>query len=85
MLREVVRVDKGAEELTPEGIRRQVQAHLDELQLSKDDGNALVADCDAEGCDVELGGPRMLIELVRSSLSYRFPELQLRVNEEVYN
>lgn len=85
VLREVVRVDKGAAELTPEGIRRQVQAHLDELQLSKDDGNALVAHCDAEGCDVELGGPRMLIELVRSSLSYRFPELQLRVDEEVYD
>lgn len=77
VLKEIVRVDQGAAASSPEGVRQSVEAHLAELQdsLSSEGGQAFVRECQSHGCVVEFSGPPMLRELVKSSLSYRFPQL----------
>eukprot|EP00929_Paragymnodinium_shiwhaense_P118269 TRINITY_DN90207_c0_g1_i1.p1 TRINITY_DN90207_c0_g1~~TRINITY_DN90207_c0_g1_i1.p1 ORF type:complete len:504 (-),score=90.34 TRINITY_DN90207_c0_g1_i1:436-1947(-) len=84
VLREVVRVDAGAEATSAAGVRRQLEAHLDSLKdaLLKEGGYVRVVDDEAggDGCDVHVSGPPMLCELVRSSVTYAFPEFHGRVN-----
>lgn len=78
VLKEVVRVDQGAAALSPDGVRQRVEAHLEELKesLTSEGGQAYIRECEGYGCVIEFSGPPMLRELVRSSLSHRFPELR---------
>jgi len=79
VLKEVVRVDQGAAEASPEGVRKRLEAHLLELEasLAVEGGEARVTECHAQGCTVELLGPSLLRKLVEASLRHRFPELRL--------
>eukprot|EP00448_Togula_jolla_P009419 CAMPEP_0170616576 /NCGR_PEP_ID=MMETSP0224-20130122/25942_1 /TAXON_ID=285029 /ORGANISM="Togula jolla, Strain CCCM 725" /LENGTH=476 /DNA_ID=CAMNT_0010942379 /DNA_START=67 /DNA_END=1497 /DNA_ORIENTATION=- len=78
VVREVIRIDSGAESVSEEGIRRSIEAHLESLQLESEGASAKLAargkDSDS-GYEVEFYGPAMLFQLVESSLTYRFPEL----------
>lgn len=78
VLKEVVRVDQGATDASPEAVRQRVEAHLAELEgsLIQEGGQASVRECAPHGCVVEFSGPPMLRQLVHSSLMHRFPELR---------
>merc|ERR1711862_442220 len=88
VVREVVRVDSGAEAVSHEAMRRAVVAHLSTLDesLSRDGASAwlLPAAEEPDGrFEVQFSGSPMLLQLVQSSLTYRFPELagRLRVRQ----
>jgi Fe-S cluster biogenesis protein NfuA len=89
VVREVVRVDSGAEAVSDEAVRRAVAVHLSTLEdsLSRDGASVRLlpaAEEEQNGrLEVQFSGSPMLLQLVQSSLTYRFPELagRLRVGQ----
>jgi len=82
VVKEVVRLDSGAEAVSDEGIRAGVEAHLASLResLGADGATVELAPGQGDGAvEVEFSGPPMLFELIRSSLTHRFPELTGRL------
>lgn len=92
VVREVIRVDKGAAETTEEAVRDRVMAHLLSLKeaLDSEGARARLLRQDAGVSEperraplvVEVQGSEMLFQLVQSSLTYRFPELAGRLRVE---
>jgi len=82
VVREVVRVDHGAALTSESAVRDSVEAHLGSLRtaLHRDGADAVLRPVSASSgerqpIEVEVSGMDMHAQLVKSSLTYRFPEL----------
>lgn len=87
VVKEIVRIDSGADALSEENVRLSVSAHLESLaeSLSHEGATAVLLPGEAQPgpLEVEVSASPMLFQLVQSSLTYRFPELagRLRVRQ----
>mmetsp|Transcript_48668 Transcript_48668/g.89737 ORF Transcript_48668/g.89737 Transcript_48668/m.89737 type:complete len:508 (-) Transcript_48668:123-1646(-) len=81
---QVVRVDAGADALSDDGMSLAVRGHLGDLKAALEGEGAhakLVHDADGQ-YRVCVTGSEMLFQLVKSSLTYRFPEFVGRLKVE---
>jgi len=76
VMREVIRVDSGAEAISEAGMRAAVQGHLGDLQdaMAAEGATAKLHEGASGELQVHVDGSEMLFQLVKSSLTYRFPE-----------
>lgn len=86
VVQEIVRVDSGAADSSEDHIRQSVEAHLETMSetLEQEGASAWLAESEDDGSvEVKFAGSALLMGLVKSSLSYRFPELagRLRVRQ----
>mmetsp|Transcript_2640 Transcript_2640/g.6816 ORF Transcript_2640/g.6816 Transcript_2640/m.6816 type:complete len:504 (+) Transcript_2640:72-1583(+) len=84
VIKEVVRVDAGADVLSDDGMSLAVQGHLGDLEasLQGEGARAEFVPGDDGQHHVYVYGSEMLFQLVKSSLTYRFPEFVGRLKVE---